>query len=106
MSKYLIMASYSAEGIKGVLAKGGTARKTAIEASVTALGGAVEGFYFAFGGDDAFVIVDLPDNVTAAALGLQVGASGMASTRTVVLLTPEEIDRAAEVPATYRPPGT
>lgn len=106
MPKYLITASYTAEGSKGVLAKGGTGRKAAIEASVAALGGMVESFYFAFGGDDAYVLVDLPDNVTAAALGLQVGASGMAATRTVVLLTPEEIDRAAQVPSTYRPPGT
>ena len=52
------------------------------------------------------MLVDLPDNVTAAALGLQASASGMVSTRTVVLLTPEEIDRAAQVPATYQPPGT
>ena len=106
MPKYLITASYTAEGIKGVLAKGGTGRKAAIEASVAALGGTVESFYFGFGGDDAYVLVDLPDNVTAAALGLQVGASGMAATRTVVLLTPDEIDRAAQVPSTYRPPGT
>ena len=106
MGKYLIVANYTAEGVKGVLAKGGTARKTAVEVSVTALGGTVESFHFAFGGDDAYVVVDLPDNVTAAGLGLQVGASGMASTRTVVLLTPEEVDRAAQIPTAYRPPGT
>ena len=106
MPKYLITASYTTEGIKGVVAKGGTGRKTAIEASVGALGGTLESFYFGFGGEDAYVLVDLPDNATAAALGLQVGASGMATTRTVVLLTPEEIDRAANVPNAYRPPGT
>ena len=106
MPKYLITASYSADGAKGVLSSGGTARRSAVEESVAKLGGSLESFYFAFGKADAFVVVDLPDNVAAAALGLQVGASGMAATRTVVLLTPEEVDQAAAAPHTYRPPGS
>lgn len=106
MSKYLIIASYTSEGVKGILAKGGTARKAAIEATIVQMGGSLESFYFGFGEGDAYVIVDLPDNVAAAALGLQVGASAMATTRTVVLITPEEIDRAAQAPSAYRPPGS
>jgi uncharacterized protein with GYD domain len=106
MAKYLIVASYSSEGVKGVLSKGGSARVAAVKESLGQLGGSVESFYFAFGEDDAYVVVDLPDNVAAAAIGLQVGASGMVSTRTVVLLTPEEIDRAAQVENVYRQPGS
>lgn len=106
MSKYLIIANYSAEGVKGVMAAGGSARKTAVESSIAQLGGSVESFYFGFGEGDAYVVVDLPDNVAAASIGLQVGASGMASTRTIVLLTPEEIDRAVQAPSVYRPPGS
>ena len=105
MGKYLFITSYSTDGIKGVLSKGGTARKTAAEATVTALGGTLESFHFGFGGDDSYVLVDLPDNVSAAAVALQVAASGMASARTVVLLTPEEVDRAAQTKVTYQPPG-
>jgi uncharacterized protein with GYD domain len=70
------------------------------------LGGTCESFHFAFGDSDAFVIVDVPDNVTAAAVGMMVGSSGMTSCKTTVLLTPEDIDRAAEVKATYLPPGS
>ena len=70
------------------------------------VGGQVESFHFAFGDDDAFVIVDLPDNVSAAAIGMAVGASGAATTKTVVLLTPEEIDRAAQTQVSYRAPGS
>ncbi len=106
MPKYLVIANYTSEGVKGVLATGGNARKAAVAATAEALGGSLESFYFGFGGDDAYVVLDLPDNVTAAALAMQVGASGMASTRTVVLLTPDEIDKAVKAPNAYRPPGS
>jgi uncharacterized protein with GYD domain len=106
MPKYLVIASYTAEGAKGVLAKGGSARRDAVDKTVADLGGSVESFYFAFGEDDAFVTIDLPDNVAAAALGLAVGASGATSLRTIVLLTPEEIDRAAQVTVAYKKPGS
>ena len=105
MPKYLIEANYTAEGIKGVLAKGGTARVEAVEKMLADLGGTLESFHFAFGATDAVVIVDVPDNVTAAAIGMLVAASGMTSCKTTVLLTPEEIDRASTINATYSPPG-
>jgi uncharacterized protein with GYD domain len=106
MSKYLVIANYSPDGVKGVLATGGGARKAAVASACEALGGSMECFYFGFGESDAYVIIDLPDNVAAAALAMQVGASGMASARTVVLLSPEDVDRAAKVPSAYRPPGS
>ena len=106
MAKYLVVASYSADGIKGVLSTGGTARRDAVSKMAAELGGKVESFYFAFGEGDAYVIIDLPDNVAAAAVGLAVAASGMASTRTIVLLTPDEIDRAAKTKVDYRAPGS
>lgn len=106
MAKYLVVASYTAEGMKGVISKGGTAREDAVGKMIADIGGTVESFYFAFGGDDAYVVVDLPDNVAAAAIGMAVGASGMASCRTVVLLTPAEVDRAAEAGVKYVPPGS
>jgi uncharacterized protein with GYD domain len=68
-------------------------------------GGRVETFDFAFGEDDVFTICDIPDNVTAASICLAVGASGLTSVRAVVLLTPEEIDAAAEKQHDYRGPG-
>ena len=105
MPRYMIIANYSAEGEKGLLAKGGSARRTAVSEMVEKLGGKVETFDFAFGADDVFVVVDLPDNVTAAAIGLAVGASGLTTVRTVVLLTPEEIDAAAQKHADYHGPG-
>ena len=65
----------------------------------------VETFDCAFGEDDVFVIAELPDHVTAAAIGLAVGASGLVAVRTIVLLTPEDIDAAAAKHAEYHGPG-
>ena len=49
--------------------------------------------------------MDVPDNVSAAALGLAVGAAGAITWNTTVMLTPEEIDEAAGKSVAYRPPG-
>jgi uncharacterized protein with GYD domain len=105
MAKYLVVASYTAEGIKGVVSKGGSARRDAVAKMVADLGGSLESFYFGFGEGDAYVTVDLPDNVSAAAVGLAVSATGLVSTNTVVLLTPDEIDRAAKMSVNYKAPG-
>jgi uncharacterized protein with GYD domain len=106
MPKYLVMANYTSEGMKGVLSKGGTARRSAVEKMATDLGGRLESFHFAFGDHDAFVIVDLPDNAAAAAVGMAVSASGMATATTTVLLTPEEVDAASSGSVQYVAPGT
>jgi uncharacterized protein with GYD domain len=106
MPKYLIEANYTADGLKGVMAMGGTARREAVEKMMADVGGTCESFHFAFGKTDAYVIVEAPDNVSAAGVAMLVGASGMASCRTTVLLTPEEVDKATQVKASYRAPGT
>jgi uncharacterized protein with GYD domain len=105
MPKYLIHASYSAEGARALLKDGGSKRRQAADELIRSLGGKTEGFYFAFGESDAFVIVDVPDNVSAAAASLAVSASGLVATKTIVLLTPEEIDQAAKKSVKYSPPG-
>ena len=104
MSKYLIHASYTAEGAKGLMKAGGTARRAAVQKMVEGLGGRLEAFYFAFGENDAHVILELPDNLTAAATSLAVTSTGAVSTKTTVLLTPEEIDQAVKSPVDYKPP--
>jgi uncharacterized protein with GYD domain len=105
MPKYLIQASYSAEGARGLLKDGGTKRRQAAEELIESIGGKMEAFYFAFGDKDAFVLVDAPDNVSAAAASLTVSASGLVAAKTTVLMTPEEIDQASKKSAKYTPPG-
>jgi uncharacterized protein with GYD domain len=106
MSKYLLEVNYTLDGIKGVKAKGGSARVAAATELIEGLGGKIESFYFAFGGTDVYVIADFPDSVSAAAAALTVCAGGGATARTVVLLTAAEIDAAVAKKATYRPPGS
>lgn len=105
MPKYLIQASYTAEGAKGLLKDGGSKRRAAVEAVTKSVGGKVEAFYFGFGENDAYVIVDAPDNASVAAVSLTVAASGVARLATTVLLTAEEIDKAAKTKVQYQAPG-
>lgn len=106
MPKFMFQASLSREGVMGTLKEGGSSRRAEITKEVEDLGGTVEAFYYAFGATDAFVIVDLPDSATAAALALAVSGSGAAAVTTTVLLTPEDIDGAAQKTVHYRPPGS
>ena len=105
MPKYLIEASYTSEGAKGLLKDGGSKRRQAAEQAIKSAGGKLEAFYFAFGDRDAFVIVDAPDHATIAAASLAINASGAVETKTVVLLTPEEIDQATKKSVKYTAPG-
>ena len=106
VAKYLLKVSYSNEGIKGVMKEGGTSRVAAVEKTVAGMGGSLEGFYFAFGDSDVYVIADLPDHASAMAVAATVGSSGaLSSYETVVLVSPEEIDAAMKKAVDYRPPG-
>jgi uncharacterized protein with GYD domain len=105
MPKYMIQASYTAEGTQGLMAKGGSARRASAEEAIKSVGGTLESFYFAFGDHDAFIIMDVPDNVSAASLSLAVNGAGFVQSRTIVLLTTEEMDRATKKKAKYRAPG-
>lgn len=49
--------------------------------------------------------MDLPGNVSAAAMGLVVSAAGGVRTSTVVLLSSGEIDEAVRQKVEYRAPG-
>ncbi len=106
MPKYLLQVNYTLDGVRGVLAQGGSARKAAAAAAVKSAGGKVESFYFALGSTDVFVIADLPDNSAAAALALTVSAGGGATAVTTALLTADEIDKAVGTTVKYRPPGS
>ena len=105
MAKYLIKISYTSEGAKGLLKDGGSKRKTVAEQALKSAGGTLEALYFAFGGTDAFAIVDAPDHATVIAASLAINASAAVKTETVVLLTPQEVDAAAKKSVTYHPPG-
>ena len=105
MKKYLIKGAYNSEGMKGLMLDGGTGRKKAIEKMLGAIGGKVEAFYYAFGDADVYLIVELPDEITAAAVGLKVNAAGLVRISMTSLISPEDIDTAAGKSVNYRAPG-
>ena len=101
----MIKASYTPEGARGIAKEGGTGRRETINKLAQNMGGSMESFYFAFGENDAYVVCDMPDNATAAAVALAVNSSGAAHVQTVVLMTPEEVDEASHTTVDYRAPG-
>ena len=105
MPKYLFEGRYNAEGAKGVAKEGGSGRREAIKKAFEGLGGKLDAVYFAFGDIDVYVVADLPDNETAAAMSLAVNQSGVAAVKVVVLMTPEEMDKAGKKAVEYRPAG-
>ena len=103
--KVLSEARYTSEGTKGLAHKGGSARRAAVAKMVEELGGKLEAFYFAFGDVDVYTIVGVPDSVTAAAISLAVNQSGVVTVKNVVLISPEDMDKASKKAVDYRPPG-
>ena len=105
MPKYLIQARYTTEGIQGLVKDSASGRRADVQAAVKALGGNVEAFYYAFGDDDVVMIMDVPDQVKAAAFGLTTSGSGAVRVKTTPLLTVEEVDQALDIRTQYRAPG-
>lgn len=105
MPKFLWRVCYTAQGAQGLQKEGGSARRALVQRLTEQAGGKLESFYFSLGECDGYVIADLPDATTAAAISLAVGAAGAARLETVLLLTPEEMDAAAKRTVDYRPPG-
>ena len=104
MPKYLVQGSYTDQGLKGLLKEGGSKRRDTVEQLAKDMGGKLEAFYFAFGGDDFVIILDLPSNVDMAATAIVAQASGTVKSRVTVLITPEDVDQAVQRKVEFRPP--
>lgn len=105
MAKYMLRANYTQQGLAGLLKEGGSGRRRALTETVEGVGGKVESMYYAFGDCDLYLIVDLPDETSAAALSLAIGAAGALDLKITVLVTPETIDEAVVQSVSYRVPG-
>jgi uncharacterized protein with GYD domain len=105
MPKFLIKASYTADGVRGLIKEGGSKRRAVAQKLVEGLGGKLEAFYYTYGEDDAVMIVDLPDAGTGLAISMTVNASGAVRMATTPLITPEEIDAASRKTVDYKAPG-
>lgn len=105
MSKFLIEASYTMEGLRGLQKDKASGRVAAVTQAAQSLGGSLESMHFALGADDVIAILDLPSAGAAAALSTAISASGLAHTRTTALLTSAEMDEALGRHPDYHGPG-
>src|SRR5689334_7948584 len=93
MPKFLIEASYSAEGMKGLQRDKAAGRTAAIRNALKTVDGQLECVYWCLGDRDVLLIAELPDAASACALSTTVSASGLVRTKTTALLSAEEVDR-------------
>lgn len=105
MPKYLFYGTYTPEGYRGLMAEGGSIRIDVSRRALGSVGGSLEAFYYSNGEQDFYIIVNLPDHVTATAVTLIGNASGTFAIKAVPLLTPEEMDQAVRLKVDFRPPG-
>lgn len=105
MAKYLLRGSYTTSGVQGLIKDGGVRRREIIEKAVASMGGTMEAFYYAFGEDDFFLIMNLPDEKAAIAASLTSAASGTVTNSITVLIEPEAIDEALKLRPDYTAPG-
>jgi uncharacterized protein with GYD domain len=106
MPMYLQIASYTPDGLRGLLKEGGTGALEEIAKMGEVFDTKPNEVMFAFGEDDVYVSWELPDNESAAAISLAMAASGATRVRTVVLIEPEELDRAIQRNVSYGQPRT
>ncbi|MFV2113553.1 GYD domain-containing protein [Micromonospora sp. LOL_025] len=105
MAKFMLTSTYTVEGLHGLRQDGGTRRAEVVRALIENAGGRMEALYFGFGQYDTYVVCDLPDLRTAAALAVTIRASGGLDSRISPLLAPEEVDEALGMQVAYQPPG-
>ena len=108
MSLYLGRFSYTADAIKALLNQPQD-RSAAAQEVAESLGGKLLGFWYAFGEFDGVFLMEAPDNASAAALAMAVGAGGaLSQVETTVLLDMDEAQDAMRkaAAATYRPPAS
>ena len=105
MAKFLFSGAYTPSGMKGLVAEGGAERVEAAKKSLESLGGQLESFYFAMGEKDFYIIVDLPDHITATSVTMAGVMSETFSIKSVVLLTPQQMDEAVKKHPDFRAPG-
>jgi uncharacterized protein with GYD domain len=106
MAKYFIQGNYTVEGTKGLLKEGGSSRSEAVGKLASSLGGALDSMHFSATSPAYFIVMDLPERGSAAAIAATVVASGAVTVEQCVeLLTPSQMDETVKKTAAYRPPG-
>ena len=107
MPKYLVEGRYTSDRLKGLAREGASRRRADIEKTIESAGGKLDAIYFAFGDADFYIIMDVPDHVSAAALSVVANGSGFVTSKIIVLISTDDMDQAIRKTATiqFLPPG-
>ena len=107
MPKYLVEGRYTSDGLKGLVRQATSRRRVDIAKTIESAGGKLEAFYFAFGDAEFYIIFDVPDNVSAAALSVVANQSRFVTSKITVLMTADEMDQAIKKTTAieFLPPG-
>jgi uncharacterized protein with GYD domain len=108
MGRYMLQASYTQQGLAGLVSSPED-RSGVIKELVESVGGNVITFDYCFGEFDVVVVSELPDDTTMASVVMAVGASGaVTNLRTTVLIPAADGFAAAQRAKgiSYRPPGS
>lgn len=81
MRKYLFHGMYTPEGYKDLLHDGGSVCIDVAKGALGSVGGSLEAFYYSCDEEDFYIIVNLPDYVSAMAVALAGNFSGTFSIR-------------------------
>ena len=105
MASYLLQVSYTAEALAAMIKKPHN-RGEAVRKPIEKLGGSIHGFWLSFGDYDVVAVIEMPDNVSAAAFALAAAGGGSCkSVKTTPLLSAEDGVAAMKLAATsgYKP---
>jgi uncharacterized protein with GYD domain len=105
MAKFLVQGCYTTDGLHGLMKDKASGRKAAVAAAVKSQKGKLEAMYFGVNGADIVMLIDAPDNVSAASLSVIAMSSGGADISVTPLLTVDELDTALAATVKYRAPG-
>jgi uncharacterized protein with GYD domain len=106
MPMFLATGPYYSEGAAGLARAGAARRASQIAAMAERLGGRLEAMYFGLGESDSYIVFELPDIATAAAIAKAVNAAGTGHCRMQPILTPEQMDEALKINTAFTPPGS
>jgi uncharacterized protein with GYD domain len=107
MAKFAVFFTLRGETIKNMMSRPSD-RAAVVNSMCEQVGGRLESYYMMFGAHDGFVIADVPDSASAAAISLAVSSTGaFAHIETAELIEVSAINGILETAGslTYTPPG-
>jgi uncharacterized protein with GYD domain len=106
MSTYFMQGKYTVDGIKGLIKEGGSRRNEEVTKLVSSVGGTLRSLSFAATSPTWFVVMDLPERGSVAAITATIIGSGAVTVdQCVEIMTPAQLDAAVKKMPAYRPPG-